>query len=128
MGDMAISLAGVRGVRKQTFASLGVRKRRLAYTAPLAGEIRAPGFPFEHARRCGDAHRAAPCWPASGPIPYLSMKGLGKFLQIVGLAIPPLVVLAQLSEQITAGQMLIFLVAAVCCFAIGRLAEGYLGW
>lgn len=56
------------------------------------------------------------------------MKGLGKFLQIVGLAIPPLVVLAQLSEQITAGQMLIFLVAAVCCFAIGRLAEGYLGW
>ncbi len=55
------------------------------------------------------------------------MKGIGKLLQIIGLAIPPLAIVLQLSEAITAGQMLMFLVASVCCFWIGRLTEGYFG-
>ena len=55
------------------------------------------------------------------------MKGIGKLLQIVGLAIPPLAIIAQLSESISQGQMLMFLVAAVSCFWIGRITEGYFG-
>ena len=55
------------------------------------------------------------------------MKSFGKFLQILGLAIPPLTILAQLSEAISLGQMLMFLVAAVSCFWIGRITEGYFG-
>lgn len=53
------------------------------------------------------------------------MQTLGKFLQIAGLTVPPLSILAQLSGSIGAGKMLVFLVASVCAFYIGRILEGY---
>ena len=53
------------------------------------------------------------------------MRVLGKLLQIAGLSIPPLSIVAQLNESISQGQMLVFLVAAACAFWIGRIVEGY---
>lgn len=47
------------------------------------------------------------------------MYTLARLLQMVGLTIPVLAVLAQLSESITAGKMLGFLVASVLIFMIG---------
>jgi hypothetical protein len=54
-----------------------------------------------------------------------SMRQLGRGLQWLGLAVPPLGIFLQLSESISLGQMLIMLVAAVCLFWMGRLVEGY---
>jgi hypothetical protein len=53
------------------------------------------------------------------------MRSLGRALQFLGLVVPPLAVVMQLSESITLGQMLTMLVAAVCVFGIGRIIEGY---
>jgi len=55
------------------------------------------------------------------------MQAVGKILQMAGLTIPPLAIIAQLGETITLGQMLTFLVVSVCLFGIGRIAEGYFG-
>ena len=53
------------------------------------------------------------------------MRSLGRLLQIVGLAGPPLAMLLQLSEVLSLGQMLVMAVASVCVFIIGRIVEGY---
>jgi hypothetical protein len=53
------------------------------------------------------------------------MRPFGRALQYVGLGLPPLAMIMQLSESITLGQMLTMLLAAVCCFGIGRIIEGY---
>lgn len=46
-------------------------------------------------------------------------------MQLAGLIVPPLSILAQLNGAVTVGQMLMFLVAAACAFWIGRIVEGY---
>ena len=53
------------------------------------------------------------------------MKLLGKALQIAGLTVPPLSIVAQLAESISQGQMLTFLVVSVAAFWLGRIVEGY---
>ena len=53
------------------------------------------------------------------------MRGVAKFMQLVGLTAPPLAIVLQLSESISLGQMLTILVASVCLFWIGRIMEGY---
>ena len=56
------------------------------------------------------------------------MSSLGRFLQLLALIIPPLAMVAQLSnEAISLGQMLTFLVAAVALFGIGYLLQQYTG-
>jgi Ca2+/H+ antiporter len=55
------------------------------------------------------------------------MKAIGRALQVIGLTIPPLAIVAELAETISLGQMLAFLVAAACSFWIGRITEGYSG-
>jgi hypothetical protein len=50
---------------------------------------------------------------------------MGRLLQILGLAVPPLAMILQLTDAISLGQMLIMLVAAVCLFGLGRIIEGY---
>ena len=55
------------------------------------------------------------------------MYALARLLQLAGLTIPPLAILAQLSEAIKTGQMLQFLVAAICLFSIGYLMQQYTG-
>jgi hypothetical protein len=54
-----------------------------------------------------------------------SMAALGRLGQFLGLAIPAVAVLLELNHAISLGQMLVMLVAAVCCFSIGRILEGF---
>ena len=63
--------------------------------------------------------------PAGGNV--LGMFKLGRLLQFAGLVIPPLAIVAQLTSSISLGQMLEFLVAAVCVFSIGYLLQRYSG-
>ncbi len=53
------------------------------------------------------------------------MQLLGKFLQHVGLVLPPLGMVLQLTNSINLGQMLLFLVTGVLAFLVGRMIEGY---
>ncbi len=60
------------------------------------------------------------------------MRGLGRLLQKIGLFLPPVAILLQLTPGnarggtlITLGQMLAMLGTAICCFLIGRILEGY---
>lgn len=72
--------------------------------------------PTRHAGRGGSDDRKA---GGSGVV------AVGRFGQFLGLAIPALAVLLELNRSISLGQMLMMLVAAVCCFWIGRIVEGY---
>ena len=53
------------------------------------------------------------------------MAVIGRLGQFLGLAIPAAAVLLELNRAISLGQMLAMLVAAICLFWIGRIAEGY---
>ncbi len=53
------------------------------------------------------------------------MSALGRFLQIIGLTLPPLSIMLQLSSAIRTGPMLMMLVASVSMFYLGRIMEGY---
>jgi hypothetical protein len=55
------------------------------------------------------------------------MYAAGRLLQIVGLTIPLLAIVAQLNESISLGQMLGFLVAAMAVFGMGHVLQRYLG-
>ena len=55
------------------------------------------------------------------------MHALARLLQLAGLVIPPLSIIAQLAGSITAGQLLQFLVVSICLFAIGYLLQTYTG-
>jgi hypothetical protein len=55
------------------------------------------------------------------------MRSFARLLQLVGLTIPPLAIIAQLRQDITAGQMLRFLVVSVCFFTAGYLLQQYSG-
>ncbi len=59
------------------------------------------------------------------PMESSRMAALGRFGQFLGLAIPAVAVLLELNRAISLGQMLVMLVAAICCFWIGRIVEGY---
>lgn len=53
------------------------------------------------------------------------LRVVGRFVQMVGLALPALAIVLELGHTISLGQMLVMLVAAVCCFGIGRIMESY---
>ena len=53
------------------------------------------------------------------------MQFIARILQIAGLTIPPLAMVAQLMERIRAGQMLQFLVVSVCLFTTGYLLQQF---
>ena len=55
------------------------------------------------------------------------MRSIGRLGQLVGLTVPALAVMMELTGRITSGPMLGMLVFSVCCFAIGRILEGYAG-
>ncbi|MFM8735570.1 MAG: hypothetical protein ACKOC8_10290 [Pirellulales bacterium] len=55
------------------------------------------------------------------------MRAIGRLGQLVGLTLPALAVMLELNGRITSGPMLGMLVFSVCCFAIGRILEGYAG-
>jgi hypothetical protein len=55
------------------------------------------------------------------------MYTLARLLQMAGLTIPLLAIVAQLNEAITLGQMLGFLVVSMLVFSIGYMLQRYLG-
>jgi hypothetical protein len=55
------------------------------------------------------------------------MYTLARFLQMVGLTIPILAILAQLNQTITASKMLGFLIASVLVFSIGYMLQRTIG-
>jgi hypothetical protein len=53
------------------------------------------------------------------------MRAFARLLQLAGLTIPLLAMVAQLAEQIKASQMLQFLVVSVALFTAGYLLQQY---
>ena len=53
------------------------------------------------------------------------MRTIARLLQLAGLTIPLLAMVAQLMEKIKAGQMLQFLFISVCLFSVGYLLQTY---
>lgn len=54
-----------------------------------------------------------------------ALRALGQAAQLLGLIVPALAVVLELQHVISLGQMLVMLVAAVCCFGIGRIVATY---
>jgi hypothetical protein len=66
--------------------------------------------------------------PVLGPnVNVLFMHTVSRVLQVIGLTIPLLAIVAQLNERISLQQMLGFLVVAICLFSIGHLIQRYTG-
>jgi hypothetical protein len=66
--------------------------------------------------------------PATSPTAKVAaMQALARLLQLVGLTIPILAIIAQLNEQINAGQLLQFLAMSVGLFIFGYLLQQYRG-
>lgn len=63
--------------------------------------------------------------PGSGATVF-QMYTVGRFLQIVGLIIPPLAIISELNER-NPSLMLKFLMVAVGIFTIGYLMQRYSG-
>jgi hypothetical protein len=63
--------------------------------------------------------------PRGVDVTVQAMYTLARFLQVAGLTIPLVAILAQLNQAITAGKMLGFLIASVLIFSIGQLLERY---
>ena len=55
------------------------------------------------------------------------MYSIARLLQLLGLTILPLAIVAQLTESISLGDMLKFLVVAICLFCVGYLLQRYSG-
>ena len=53
------------------------------------------------------------------------MRAIGRLGQLLGLGLPVFAVVLQLGGRLLPSQMLVMLVAAVCCFWIGRILESY---
>jgi len=53
------------------------------------------------------------------------MRAFGQILQRLGLFLPPVAIVLELSERVSLGQMLALLAFSVCLFGIGRIVEGY---
>jgi hypothetical protein len=56
-----------------------------------------------------------------------TMRSIARLLQLVGLTIPPLAVIAELLNHIGTKQLLQFLVVSVCIFLVGYLLQQYTG-
>ncbi|MFO0788645.1 MAG: hypothetical protein U0805_04250 [Pirellulales bacterium] len=64
--------------------------------------------------------------PVAG-VTLLAMYTVARFLQMVGLTVPLLAVVAQLNNTIKANTMLGFLFVSVLVFVIGYLLQRYSG-
>lgn len=58
---------------------------------------------------------------------FARMQSLARLLQFIGLAIPPLAMVAQLGNHLTAGKMLQFLLLSVGIFVLGYTLQRYSG-
>ena len=55
------------------------------------------------------------------------MFAIARLMQLAGLIVPPLAIVAELNHTISLGQMLGFLVVAVCLFVLGYYLQQYTG-
>ncbi|HZZ72193.1 MAG TPA: hypothetical protein VFE24_08060 [Pirellulales bacterium] len=55
-------------------------------------------------------------------------RRIGRVMQFIGLAVPPLSIALQLSNTIAASDMLRMLIASVCLFTIGYILTTYSLW
>ncbi|MEI6241562.1 MAG: hypothetical protein WCR51_14345 [Planctomycetia bacterium] len=97
------------------------------YCRPAAGGKRGAGIAAA-ATKSGPADTmpaAAASAPRLPPDEPRRMRAIGRFGQLLGLGIPVFAVVLQLGGRLLPSQMLVMLVAAVCCFWIGRILEGY---
>ena len=53
------------------------------------------------------------------------MASLARLLQLAGLIVPPMAIIAELNHSISLGQMLGFLVVSICVFSLGHLLQRY---
>ena len=53
------------------------------------------------------------------------VRSVGRLLQIVGLGLPAVAILMQITDRLSVGKMLVLAVAALSLFYIGRILEGY---
>jgi hypothetical protein len=60
-------------------------------------------------------------------VTVLSMYTIGRLLQLWGLTIPPISIIAQLNQHISLGQMLGFLAVSIGVFSVGYLLQRYSG-
>ena len=79
-----------------------------------------------------DSRIGNPAGPRRGPaavlLPLAAMRllqAIGRLGQLLGLGIPVFAMILPLTGRIRPSQMLVMLVAAVCCFGIGRILEGF---
>jgi hypothetical protein len=63
----------------------------------------------------------------SANVTVLTMYTIARLMQLIGLTIPPLTIIAQLNQQITLGQMLGFLAVSMGVFVVGYLLQRYSG-
>lgn len=56
---------------------------------------------------------------------FEGMQAFGRFLQFAGLTIPPLAMIAQLGDHISAGKMLQFLLVSVGVFVLGYTMQRF---
>lgn|GEM_PF-356269 len=70
----------------------------------------------------GDFGKTRPFF-ACGTLAIMTL--VGRLAQMIGLVVPGCAIILELNRRITLGQMLVMLVASVCCFWIGRILEGY---
>jgi hypothetical protein len=55
------------------------------------------------------------------------MFTLARLLQLAGLVVPPLAIVAELNHSITLSQMLGFLLVSVCLFGLGYFLQRHIG-
>ncbi len=103
-----------------------MREGSIAARTPAASRAHHPRGHDEILAGCYDFSIAGAVAPASFPSAKPKpMRAIGRFGQLLGLSIPVFAVVMQLGGRLLPSQMLVMLVAAVCCFWIGRILEGY---
>jgi hypothetical protein len=96
--------------------------------AKLRSLIHRPFVPFTViVTRAGVLCHGAILLCLAHAVNVLDMLSVARLLQLIGLTIPPLAVIAQLMGNIDLKQMLGFLVVSVAVFAIGYLMQRYSG-
>jgi hypothetical protein len=80
-----------------------------------------------HRNRCGWVRLAAILSPSSHHGRLLLMATIGRYLQMLGLAIAPLAMVFQLGGDLSVGNMLKFLFFSVGVFVLGYTLQRYSG-
>lgn len=84
---------------------------------------KGPCFPVIPLRHTECACNNGDLCPDRCRVTLPKMQSIARLLQFAGLTIPPITIFAQLSNNITASQMLGFLIVSVCLFSLGYFLQ-----